>query len=138
MLGNSLQGLTGDLADPHGRFDMDAGRICIVSAAALLAFAATATAGPMSGASAKLVAPRQTQTELAAHVYRHHFGHYGGSHRHDYHHRYGWCHHRSSCGWVPAEEFGALPLPFMPTEIWPYYGYPYDPNNGYYGPDYYL
>jgi len=41
MLGNRLQGLTGDLADPHGRFDMDAGRICIVSAAALLALAAT-------------------------------------------------------------------------------------------------
>ena len=106
---------------------MDTKRVSAVAGAALLALTATASAGPMSVASSKLVAPPQTQTEPAAYHYRRHYRHYG------YHHRYrhyGWRHHYYRYGWNPAAAvagaaLGLATLPFALVTGGYYYGYPY-------------
>jgi hypothetical protein len=131
-------------ATQRGKFVMDLRKIFIVSGAALLALSATASAGPLSVASVKLIAPPQAQTQPVAYLYRHRFRPYGWDHRQPHYHHYGWRYHRYYYGWNPGPVFvgrepGVLAVPsFMATDIWPYYGYPYDPSNGYYGPDYYL
>ena len=76
---------------------MDKTRITVVSCAALLALPGTASAGPMSVASAQIISPPM-QIEQAHYYYRHHYRHYGwhrGWHYGWYHHRhYGWYHRR--------------------------------------------
>jgi hypothetical protein len=106
---------------------MDTKRISMVSGTALLALTATASAGPMSVSSSKLIAPPQTQTEPVAYRYRHHYRHYGG-----YHHRY----YRRYYGWNPgaavagaALGLATIPFAFATGGYYPYYGY--------YGPSYY-
>ena len=53
-------------AEPHRRCVMDKIRLSVVSSAALLALAATASAGPMSVASSDVITPPNTQIQLAA------------------------------------------------------------------------
>ena len=84
---------------------MDAKGIAIVSATALLALTATASAGPMTIASTQIITP-PIQIEQAHYYYRHHYRHYGW-------HR-GWRHY----GWHPRYyAYG--------------YGYPYTYGYGY-------
>jgi hypothetical protein len=86
---------------------MDTKRIAIVSATALLALTATASAGPMSIASSQTIT-LPTQIEQVYYHYRHHYRHYGW--RHGYYRHYGW--HR---GWRrPYYGYGYG---------YPYYGY---------------
>jgi hypothetical protein len=104
-------------------------RTSVVSGAALLGLAGTASAGPMSVASPQTVKP-QAQIEQIAYRYHHrHYRHYGwhrgwhyGWYRHRYYHRY--------YGWNPAAAVagaavGLATLPFAVASGWPYYGYPY-------------
>ncbi|WP_156964501.1 hypothetical protein [Methylocapsa aurea] len=108
------------------------------AAAALLAATATAWGGPMSVASATLIAPRQTQIEQA-HYWR------GRRHHHHYHHHYRRYRHY---GWDPGAAFagaalGLFALPAIAaTGSWcgPYYGSCYYGGpyySGYYGWPYY-
>ena len=114
---------------------MDTKRMSLVSGATLLALTGTPSAGPMSVASSKVIAPPQPQIEQVAYRYRHHYRHYG------------WYHHRLVPSqilsqvllWVrlePARQSRVPPLATLPFALatggWPYYGYPY----GYY-PHYY-
>jgi hypothetical protein len=101
---------------------MDTKRISMVSGAALLALTATASAGPMSVASAKLIAPQQTQTESVAYRYRHHYRHYGWHHRY-YHRYYGWYPGAA----VAGAAVGLATVPFALATGGYYYGYPYYP-----------
>ncbi|HUB64361.1 MAG TPA: hypothetical protein VL996_07940 [Methylocella sp.] len=118
---------------------MDGKRISMVSAAALLALAGTASAAPMTMASANVINP-PSQIEQVRYVYRHPYRHYAwhrgwhyGRHYGWYHHRYryGWRYHRYYYGWNPAAAvagtaFGLATLPFALAGGWPYYyGYPY-------------
>jgi hypothetical protein len=96
-------------------------RTSVISGAALLGLAGTASAGPMSVASPQTVKP-QAQIEQIA--YRHHYRHYRhyGWYRRRYYHRY--------YGWNPAAAaagaaVGLATLPFAVATGWPYYGYPY-------------
>jgi hypothetical protein len=96
----------------------------------MLAFTATASAGPMSMASSKLIAPPQTQTESVAYRYRHHYRHYGWRHHRYYHRYYGW----NPGAAVAGAAVGLATVPFV-LATGGYYGY--YPYYGYYGPYYY-
>ena len=74
---------------------MDSKGIAIVSATALLALTATASAGPMTIASTQIITP-PIQIEQAHYYYRHHYRHYGW-------HR-GWRHY----GWHRATMLTAM------------------------------
>jgi hypothetical protein len=102
---------------------MDTKRISMVSGSALLALTATASAGPMSMASSKVIAPPQAQTEPVAYRYRHHYRHYGGYHHRYYHRYYGW----NPGAAVAGAALGLATVPFaLATGGWPYYyGYHY-------------
>jgi hypothetical protein len=100
---------------------MDTKRIAMVSGAALLALTATASAGPMSVASSKLITPPQTQTEPVAYRYRHHYRHYG--YHHGYRH-YGWRYYNPVAAAAGAA-VGLATVPFALATGGYYYGYPY-------------
>ena len=88
---------------------MDTKRIAIVSATALLALTATASAGPMTIASTQIITP-PIQIEQAHYYYRHHYRHYGWYR--------GWRHYGWHRGWH--------------TRYYAYgYGYPYTYGYGY-------
>jgi hypothetical protein len=109
---------------------MDTKTISIVSGAVLLTLTGTASAGPMSVTSSKLIAPQQTQTEPAAYRYRHHYRHYGYHHRY-YHRYYGW----NPGAAIAGTAFGLATLPFALASE-PYYGYYGSPYYGYSGGGY--
>ncbi|MGC2222331.1 MAG: hypothetical protein WA624_08170 [Methylocella sp.] len=97
-------------------------KISMFSGAALLALNAAAWAGPTSVASAKLIAPPQTQTEPVAYRYRHHYRHYGWYH-HRYRH-YGW-HYYNPVAAAAGAAVGLATVPFALATGGYYYGYPY-------------
>jgi len=114
---------------------MDEIRISVVTGAALLALAGTASAGPMTVQSAQVISP-PTQIEQARYYYRHHYRNYGwhhGWHYGWYHHRYrhyGWYHHRyypryygyyNPGAAIVGGAVGLATLPFALATGWPYY-----------------
>jgi hypothetical protein len=103
---------------------MDTKRISLVSGTALLALTATASAGPTSVASSKLITPPQTLTEPVAYRYRHHYRHYGWYH-HRYRH-YGWRYY-NPVGAAASTAAGLAAVPFALATGGYYYGYPYYP-----------
>lgn len=105
---------------------MGAKRISTISGAILLAFTTTASAGPMSVPSAKIIAPPQTQTDPVYYRY------YGGY--------YGW----NPGAAVAGTALGLLALGIAgaaasrPAYGYGYgYGYPYYGSYGYNGRPYY-
>jgi hypothetical protein len=86
---------------------METKRILMVSGAALLALTATASAGPMSVTSSRVITP-PIQIEQV-HYYRHHHRHYGWyRHRYHYHRYYGW----NPVGAAVGTAVGLATLPF--------------------------
>jgi len=93
---------------------MDINRISMASGTALLALAATASAGPMSVTSSQVITP-PIPIEQIRYYYRHHYRHYG------------WYRYPSYYGWNPAAAVvgGAVGLATLPFAAKPYLGYPY-------------
>ncbi len=140
---------------------MDIGKLSALAGAALLAVSTTASAGPMSVASAGAVAPAETLVQPV--YYRHWTYHHGQFHRryvhhwghhyvHNWRHRYvhHWRGHRYY-GWNPGAVIAGTALGLLSVPLWAAdygwcnsyldgtcyggYGWPY--NYGYYSGPYY-